>query len=268
MQSVNRLRPGNEISLQAQLSIMIAEKQQQISTGRRIESPSQDPASWSQISGVAKQQANVSAWLKNIERGIAIAGQAEKTIEEFSNQLLRAKELLVQASNGTQSFENRALIAVEIIAISESINQLTDTKDGFGDLLFADGEPLKMPIDENLQIAVVPSRSSLTASVAFLNDVAEVIRFGDPNTMLPGMEDAINQISQSVGSQGILSKRLEQAENHLRERQIDLSSYRSSLEDADITQSIASMQKLLLNLQAAQATYAQIEQTTLFDLIR
>ncbi len=228
MQSVNRLRPGIEISLQADLSRMIAEKQKQISE-------------------IAKHQANISSWLRNVERGQTIADQAENTISGIANQLVRTKELLVQASNETQSPESRELIAIEVEAIGQSI----DVNDGFGNRVFAVGTPLQIPIDEQVEIVVAPSRAALINSGVLTNEIANAIRIGDPNAMLTVLDDEITRITDLLGSQGIIGNQLDQSTDFLENRKLDLAAYRSSLEDTDISQSIASMQKLLVNLQAA-----------------
>ena len=271
MQSVNRLRPGNDIGLQAELSRMIGERQQQISTGRKVEKPSQDPAAWSQISNIAKQQADTATWLRNIDRGIAIANQAEGALVEMNTQLARANELLVQASSDTFSEADRQIIANEMDGINEFISNLIAQTNSFGGSLFHDVIALKIPIDENIAIAASPTTNELSSIGPVLANIADVIRTGSQSqrsAMLTPLSERIDALSIVIGDQGLVGAKLEQGQVHLQNRQLEFSVYRSSLEDADITQAITSVQKLLVNLQAAQATYAQIEQTSLFDVIR
>ena len=70
-----------------------------------------------------------------------------------------------------------------------------------------------------------------------------------------------------IAQQGLIATNLEDSRNRLTEKNIQLTENRSELEDTDIAEAISTIQKLLTNLEAAQATYARIEQTTLFDLI-
>jgi len=271
MQSVNRLRSPTDVQLQTSLSKLIAEKQQEISSGRRIDKPSDDPCAWSQISEISMQQSNTSVWLGNVKRSQTIARQGEDAIGEINNQLIRTKELLIQANSDTISTEERSLIALEVEALEGSIAELINSKDSFGNDLFENGQPLEIPIDDNTKISVVPGRSAFTDLGPTLSNISDSIRNGDHNdrnAMLLELDNQLSTVTNLLGSQGIIGNRLEQAASHLNDRQLDLTIFRSAIEDADISQSIISMQSLLVNLQAAQATYAQIQQASLFDALR
>ena len=71
-----------------------------------------------------------------------------------------------------------------------------------------------------------------------------------------------------LGNHGIETDRLLQGAKRLEDRQIDVSEYRATLEETDLALAISEVQKLLISLEAAQATYARIQQSSLFDQIR
>lgn len=132
MQSINRLRPQSPIALQSELSELIAARQQQIATGRRLEKPSDDPAAWAAISGASRVQANMDAWLRNIDRGLSVSRQAETAITGIADRLADASALLIQASSDTIGNENRNIIALEMDDIAVSVGKLMRQNNAFG----------------------------------------------------------------------------------------------------------------------------------------
>ncbi|WP_422343541.1 flagellin [Parasphingorhabdus sp.] len=271
MQSVNRNRPSNAVILQNDLAQKIADRQEQISTRRRINRASEDPAAWSQISNIAKVQANMGAWLKNIDRGVSIAGQADGAITGINDQLIRAKELLVQASSQTISQADLVTIAQEIESIGDTISDLLAQENAFGQPLFSIGPPLEIPIDDNAVVIAAPSRTDFNALAPLITTMAATIRTGNASqrsALLAPLDAQISTTANIQGKHGIESDRLEQGAARLKDRQIDVSEYRKTLEETDLTVAITEVQKMLISLEAAQAAYARIEQTSLFDQLR
>ncbi|MDZ7587936.1 MAG: hypothetical protein U5J78_01775 [Parasphingorhabdus sp.] len=271
MTAITRARPENAIALQTQLSRRIDATQQQIATGARISIPSQDPASWTQISRIARDQADIAAWLSNIDRATAITQQSDTALGLVTSQLQRASELAVQAGNGTLSVDDRTVIAAELDAIRLSVNALVEQQDGYGQALFATSEPIKYPVGPDSMIAATTARSSLGDPDAVMAALISAVANND-QPALADARDALRvqaeQINLAQAQQGIAANRFEQLGTTLRARQIDNSEWRSTLADTDISVAIANVQSLLVTLQAAQATYARVEQSTLFDYLR
>ncbi len=271
MQSINRIRPANDIRLQSELSQLIADRQQQIATGKKLDDPSDNQVAWSQISDIAKAQADIGGWLRNIDRAQSVSNQAEDAVTQISVQLSRANELLVQASSGTASLESREIIALEMENIGATLSDILSKDDSYGRPLFADTTPISIPIDNDIAVAATPPKSAFADMTTVIADTAAIIRTGDETqraAMLTSLREQMDNVAITLGQQGVTAKRLEQVQSELQNRQIDFSEHRSALEDTDLTQAISDVQKLLVNLEAAQATFARIEQSTLFDVIR
>lgn len=271
MQSVNRTRPSNDIMLQNELSQRIAERQQQIATRRRLDRASQDPAAWAQISDTAKVQANMGAWLRNIDRGLSIAAQADGAMSEINTRLSRASELLVLASSETISAEGRETIAQEIESIGLTIADLLDQENAFGRPLFSDNPPLEIPIDDNVVAVAAPSKTAFAALAPLITTIAATVRTGDAaarSALLAPLRLQASMTANILGNHGIETDRLLQGAARLEDRRIDVSEYRASLEETDLTLAITEVQKLLVSLEAAQATYTRIQQSSLFDQLR
>ena len=111
--------------------------QRQISTGRRILNPSDDPVAAAR----ALEFRESIARLEQFDRNAGIAenrlAQEEAVIRSVNDVLQRVRELALQASNATQSDETRGLIAVEIREQLDYLVQLANQKDGNGNYLFA-----------------------------------------------------------------------------------------------------------------------------------
>ena len=56
--------------------------------------------------------------------------------------------------------------------------------------------------------------------------------------------------------------------NRVLDSDLQLTERRSLLEDTDLTETISSLQTKLTSLEAAQAAFARISRTSLFDLLR
>lgn len=111
--------------------------QRQVSAGRRILKPSDDPIAASR----ALEYREALSRLEQFDRNATIAtnrlSQEEAALGSVNNVLQRVRELALQANNSTQSNETRALIAVEMREQLDYLVQLANQKDGNGNYLFA-----------------------------------------------------------------------------------------------------------------------------------
>jgi flagellar hook-associated protein 3 FlgL len=121
--------------LQARYAQM-ANTQLQISTGRRVNQPSDDPTAaaqerlrQSELSGIKTSQTSVSgsqSWL----------GQTETSLGEVQKVLARANELALQGANGSLNQTDRNAIAGEIDQLIMSAKESLNAKVG-GDYVFS-----------------------------------------------------------------------------------------------------------------------------------
>src|SRR6478609_4639006 len=147
-----RYRLTMEVNQQIALSRDIARSQTEISTGKRIQAPSDDPVAAARISSIARSQANDTAFKSNLTLASALAARADTTLKSVGTALDRANELMVQGANGTLSDADRAGIALELRSIAEDIAALKDTKDTRGGALFMSGGSLRIPVASGISI--------------------------------------------------------------------------------------------------------------------
>ncbi len=111
--------------------------QRQISTGRRILTPSDDPIGASRALEIRESISRLEQFDRNATIATNRLSQEESALSSVNNVLQRVRELSVQANNGTQTNETRRLIAVEMRQNLDSLAQIANQKDGNGSYLFA-----------------------------------------------------------------------------------------------------------------------------------
>lgn len=115
----------------------LAHVQQQIATGRRILSPSDDPAGAARALELAKAIDTIERYDRNADYAESRLRLEESIIAEVEDIVLRIRELAVQANNATLSAEDRQMIAAEVRERLEQIVEFANTTDGAGEYLFA-----------------------------------------------------------------------------------------------------------------------------------
>jgi len=111
--------------------------QQQLSTGKRVLQPSDDPLASAQIQKFKKEVARTEQFAGNIDVATRRLELEEITIEQINNQSIRLRELALQGKNGTLNATDRQVIASEVDEIIRSLDSLMNTKDVQGEFLFS-----------------------------------------------------------------------------------------------------------------------------------
>ena len=127
----------NGLTSMQRLQSALDQTQRQISTGRRILTPSDDPIA----SARALEMRESIARLKQFDRNAGIAqnrlAQEESALASVNDVLQRVRELAIQANNATQNDESRSAIAVEMRQLLDGLVQIANQKDGNGRYMFA-----------------------------------------------------------------------------------------------------------------------------------
>ena len=82
---------SQEVTRQSRIATQIATKQEQISSGKRMQRASDDPFASSRIAEIGRLQSNDSARNRNISIGISFTGQADGLLGSMSTLLERAQ---------------------------------------------------------------------------------------------------------------------------------------------------------------------------------
>ncbi|CAO1664424.1 MULTISPECIES: flagellar hook-associated protein FlgL [Salinicola] len=122
---------------------------EQIASGKRVVRPSDDPQAASRAVGVSQslatnaQQSDSRVTVRNS------LSQAESVLDSVSDALTRAKELMIQAGNGTLSDADRQSQASELRGVYEALLGQANSTDGNGSYLFGGYKDSSAPFGKN-----------------------------------------------------------------------------------------------------------------------
>ena len=125
------------VNMMERLQSALDYTQRQISSGRRIMTPSDDPIASARSIEVRESLSRLEQFDRNATVATSRLSQEEEALSSVNNVLQRVRELALQANNATQSNESRKLIAVEMRQHLEHLVQLANQKDGNGRHLFS-----------------------------------------------------------------------------------------------------------------------------------
>lgn len=270
----------DEIRRQQLLAQSIAADQAAVSSQKKITQPSQDPQTWVQISDIGRAQSQNTAWADNISYADARSQKAESNLGEINTLMSRARELMVRASTSTLDTAGKAAVMAELDSIRSSVSDLLNEKDYQGVPVFDDTNPTMVPVARGLTLEAVGTRQSVEAGITVngtprtLDDILleayNAVNSGTQTALdasLTSLDAGLDHVILQQSVQGIRSDRLDTAGQQNGSIQLDLKERRSTLEDTDLTETVARIQAKLLSLEAAQAAFARINRQSLFDLI-
>jgi len=282
------------------LQTQVDKLQTQISTGKKVQAPSDDAVSYQRLQNLTVGTADDTAWASNINLARTILSQADTTLGSITDRLQGLQELAVQANNGTLSGDDRKILATQVRAAIDDLVALANTTDVRGQPLFGaatgstavsvdpsgtvsftgTGQPAGIPIGQGTSVQTsetaerifgnVPISSGTTDVFALLDSFATALEGGStvPADVLDGLKAAGNQITSVRGVAGARSARLELEAGRIQETQTTRTASRSDIEDVDVPSAIADLQKLSTVLQATQASFSKFSQLSLFDYLR
>jgi flagellin-like hook-associated protein FlgL len=104
--------------------------QQQIASGRRVQRPSDDPVAMLQITPLRGDIARLEQMRDNTFMARETLDLSASSLEDASEIMQRARELTMQASNGTLSSSDRASIAAELDQLLGQLLGVANSKRG------------------------------------------------------------------------------------------------------------------------------------------
>lgn len=110
--------------------------QGQLSSGLRVQKPSDDPIAAAQILGLNQTQAQIDQYKKNIDGGTSALELEDSQMAAVTNLLTRIRELAVQAGNGGLSASDRQGIAAEIRSRIDELAGIGNTRNANGEYIF------------------------------------------------------------------------------------------------------------------------------------
>lgn len=284
----------------------LSKTQEQLSTGKQINRPSDMPDKASLITRLESELARQASYQSNLKVVNTRLQAQETALKNTSDVMYRFKELAVQASNDTLSAADRKSIALEMTQLKEQILSLANSQDSNGNFLFAgsrvgdapfaqdahgtvvyqgDQSRMVVPVGDNRRMNLnIPGSDAFVhlvrddpkgkkVGIGFfqaLNDLVNAVGAVDRPNIQRGIGelDTMQQgISDANAQVGTDMNVVDSQNSVLEEITLRLKSTRSDVEDLDYTEAITKMNKDQLALEAAQSSFAKISKLTLFSYI-
>jgi flagellar hook-associated protein 3 FlgL len=266
----------------------VQDLQAQLSSGRRIAVPSDDPSGTASAMTFRSQQRADEQYLRNIDQVSARLGVTDTALTQLSDRLRAVRDLLVQAGNGGLGPESRAALASQAGALKSEIIDLYNTtyldRPVFGGTIagaraldtsgayVGDEQAVVSRISRDATVRVDVKGTEVGADtlpavldriVADLGSNASI-----PAADFDDLDGVRRQVLQALGDVGARAARVDSTRTNVEAHRADLGSRISENEDIDLPAAIMNLQSQQVAYQSALGASAKILQTSLVDFLR
>lgn len=119
------------------LNVSLNDTQKQLSTGKRVNKPSDDPVAAARILKLDQEVGRIETYQRNVSLAENRLQKEESTLSSMVDVIQRVRELTVQAGNGSLSANDRQSISAELKERLGQLGSLANTRDASGEYLFS-----------------------------------------------------------------------------------------------------------------------------------
>lgn len=123
--------------------------QQQVSSGKRIDGPADDPAGAADAASIRSSLARFEQFKSNQDHASYLLGLGESVLKGVVDGIQDAQEKLVAAGNGALGDPERQMLATELEGVLGRLVGLANSSDGAGGYLFAGTTPSAAPFTQS-----------------------------------------------------------------------------------------------------------------------
>ncbi len=276
--------------------------QRQLSTGRKINKLSDDPAALVKSLRLRTNLVEGEQYLANIKEGINFMETTDSALNNLTSILHRIRELAVQAANGTNEDSAYQAMSDEIRELTEQLTLVANTTYGtkyiFGGTnvtqppynqitkdWVGNDRPLELEIGVGVTMTINLTNGEMEGFfvgdgtdpgiIEHLNDLAYSLANDAPGDAANSADQALGIIDQFVdkllsarSTVGAKVNRLELQESRLESTQASFTGLLSQNEDADIAEVIMQLKMQESVYLASLAAGARIIQPSLVDFLK
>ncbi len=281
------LHQGSLRSLAANLS-SLQKVQEQVSTGRQLNRPSDDPAHVREAVKLRDGLAELEQYLRNSDAAEREISAADAAIRSANDGLQRARELAIQGANDTLSSADRQRIAQEVTAIGEALVQAAGARvsdrylfSGYrtdiapyatasgpylgdaGAIVARIAPGQMMQTNATADVVFGPALAAITALATELNAGTRVS--AATISALDAGQDALLTGQAVIGAR---ANRLASTRAVLEDGKLASTQLLSQLEDVDLTRAITELTQRQQTYEAALKVTGQLLNRSLIDELR
>ncbi len=287
------------------LSAQVDAVQVQITTTKRVNAPADDPVAFTRAATLRRADIAGEATKRGIDAASRRLTATDVALESITGLVQRARELALFGSNGTLAPADRATIATEVAELARQFGGLADSRGSDGERLFggaAANAPAYAPDAAGVMTwagagaapVLVVGGARLATGIegpdafgrndaatgaedlfATFASLAAALTESDAALREPALAATLGQIDAHVGrladaraSAGARLARLDGETERLARTSLANRADLSKLEDLDMAEAIARMQRLITVLQATQGAFVKTSNLSLWDLLR
>lgn len=261
-------------------------------TGLRINRPSDDPVAAAGVMQSASGLRALEQYQRNLSTARARLDLEDGVLGQLGDALVRAKELALSQAGATADGSTRAAAGKEVARLVETAQELANTQLA-GSYVFggqyADRPPIQggtwdparppegtFRVEAGARLSIEANHSARevfidSGALEGLQALATALQAGDADGIRAAMADvdrAFDQVQNLVGDLGARMNRVDVALSNLDALEVNLQTFRSGLEDADLTEAVTRLVERQGALEAAMLANSKILTLTLADYLR
>ena len=276
--------------------------QNQMSSGKIINKPSDDPTGAKQSLQYRSEIARANTYSSNADDGIGWLATADTTLTSTLTSIRRVRELVLAGANGTADAESRAALAKEVSALKDGMVGLanasynerpifggtsdsTSAFDTAGNFLGNDGAIYRtVGQDASVQVNLSGNDVYGTGTNSLFSIVSDIVSRLESNTPeeinkltqanggIPGdlerLDAARVNIQNQLSTVGARQHRVETMQDRVNDSITQLKANLSKTEDADLPATFVALSIQNSAYQAALAATSKVIQPSLVDFLR
>ncbi|MEH6627421.1 MAG: flagellin [Motiliproteus sp.] len=244
-------------SLSPNISKSLLQNTQQISSGKRINQASDDPAGFAVAVDISSRIRADSSSISNAINGTSLVQVADGGLQQINQGLFRLQELTIQSANGTLNSSNRAALQKQADQVLEQISQTISSTSFNGQNPLAQTSPTELQIGDSSDNNVVIQHVDLAKNFKdFGLDNFDISSPASIENSLNSLNQAVDFVASTAAEFGASKNRLDSTVENLRSSIQSQTEARSGIQDSDVAQAISELiknrllQQSLISLQA------------------
>ena len=271
--------------------------QQELSSGKKINQPSDDPYGTSLSLQLQGQLSQIEGFNDNVTDGTAWTQTASSSMSQLDSMVQRVQELVVNASNGSNSASNDQADATEVNQLIQSIKQIANTQyngqyifsgastqtapyqSGSGDAYQGGTGAITRAIGPGLSVQVNADLSRVLGSgggdgklLDTLRTIASDMQSGNTaalsGTDLTTLNNNYGTLTQAETNMGAVTEQLNMASSRLQAIHDNATQVLSNTRDVDMAQAEVDFSTQQAAFQAALQAGARIVQSSLLNFLQ
>ena len=285
----------------------MSDAQERLTSGKRVAVASDDPVAAARAERALAAMLRKETEQRALEASRNVMQQAESSLGDAGELLQQARELVVNAGNGSYDDTNRQTLAVRLKGLRDQLLAVANRDDGAGSYVFAGqgtkappfvdtptgvayqgstgqtqvpaGESLPMSVDGQQAWLKAPDPSNPGSTLSVFDVLDRVIgQIGtagatgpqiqqDVTSGLKDLDAVSNHLLAMRSSAGEVLNRTDSVEQRIANAKLAAQTERSNAEDLDMVQAVSDFQNRQSGYDAALKSYSLVQRLSLFQYL-